>query len=400
MPLSKRYGGLGGNFSAAGENLGRYSQRLMDGIARNAGVTGLDAETAVKRLVEQLAGPDLRLVLMFADWRLDPYALARGVQKALPAPVVGCTTVGVVSSAPATAAAVGFYGDWLRVGVGLASDLPKSPLTRSVDAVQSAAAALGTTPGALDPSRHVALAFVDGLCGHEEAFCIGSAAAAPQIRIVGGSASTEHGSTRRSFIWTNGEVLADAGVIVLLESALPFEAVTSSHLTATPAKTVVTAAAGRVIQELDGMPAASRIRQLVAELGGTLDVAHPQYSLARFVGGKPYVRSMVGIEDELIHTASAVEVGHVLHVMRPGDLIAQTQRDLAATATRVGGRVASLLAFSCIARHWEASATGVERELAAAYAAYPTTGFQSFGEQTGTLLVNHTLTGLAIGDPG
>jgi hypothetical protein len=375
----------------------------MDGIARNVRVTGLDAGSVVKELVEQLEPQreELRLVILFADWRIDPYALARGMQKALPAPVIGCTTLGVVAgpagSQPATAAAVGFYGDWLRVGVGIASDLPKSALARSRDAVENAASALGTTPAGLDSSRNVALAFVDGQCGHEEAFCIGSAAAAPQIRIVGGSASTEHGSARRSFIWANGEVLADAGVVVLLESAVPFEAVTSSHMIATPAKTVVTGASGRVIEELDGMPAARRIRQLVEQHGGTLDLARPQYSFARFVGGKPYVRSMVALDDELIHLASAVEVGHVLHVMRPGDLIGQTQRDLAAAAARLGGRMSSFLAFSCIARHWEAASSGIDRALNATYAQYPTTGFQSFGEQTGTLLVNHTLTGLAIG---
>jgi hypothetical protein len=40
----------------------------------------------------------------------------------------------------------------------------------------------------------------------------------------------------------------------------------------------------------------------------------------------------------------------------------------------------------------------VEGSLAATYATYPTIGFQSYGEQIGMLLVNHTLTGLAIGD--
>ena len=38
-----------------------------------------------------------------------------------------------------------------------------------------------------------------------------------------------------------------------------------------------------------------------------------------------------------------------------------------------------------------------ERELAATYAGYPMVGFQTVSEQSGMLLVNHTLTGLAIG---
>ena len=108
-------------------------------------------------------------------------------------------------------------------------------------------------------------------------------------------------------------------------------------------------------------------------------------------------RSMVQIEGDNVHLACAVEVGHVLRLMRPGDLIGQTARDLAAARARLGGDLAALIAFSCIGRHWDAAARGLEQPLADTYAAYPTIGFQSFGEQAGMLLCNHTLTGLAIG---
>jgi hypothetical protein len=50
-----------------------------------------------------------------------------------------------------------------------------------------------------------------------------------------------------------------------------------------------------------------------------------------------------------------------------------------------------------MARHTEAALRATERELAATFAAYPTVGFQTVSEQSGMLLVNHTLTGLAIG---
>ena len=59
--------------------------------------------------------------------------------------------------------------------------------------------------------------------------------------------------------------------------------------------------------------------------------------------------------------------------------------------------MAALLAVSCVSRHWEAAARGIERDLAEVYAAHRTIGYQSSGEQSGMLLVNHTLTGLAIG---
>ena len=372
----------------------------MDPIARQVVATGTDATEVANRIVEGLAGPGLRLALVFADWRLDAATIA-GTHRALRAPVVGGSTVGVIGKGvprdAVAAVAIGFYGEWLRIGIGVAQDLPKAALTRSRDAVTHAAAALGATADALDPARHVGITISDGTSGHEEAFCIGSAAAAPQIRFVGGCAATEHGSTRRALIWVNGEVMHDAGAVVLLESERSFYAMQSSHLVPTDVKTVVTAASGRIVDELDGRPAGTRLRELVASIGDTLAEPMPAHSFARYVDGLPYVRSMTHVEGERLHLACAVEVGHVLRLMRPGDLIGTTTRDLESAAEKVGGEVAACLAFSCIGRHWDAAARGLERALAGTYAAYPTVGFQSFGEQSGMLLVNHTLTGLMIG---
>ena len=354
-------------------------------------------------IVEGLRAPGLRCAFVFADWRLDPAVIARQTQRGLsPAPVVGGTTVGVIAPRAPTqgiaAVGLGLYGDWLRLGIGIAPELPKSALTRSRDAVNAAAAALGTDCDTLDPRRHVGITLVDGRCGHEETFCIGSAATAPRIQFVGGCAATEVQSTRKPYVWALGEVMIDAGIVLILNSELPCHAVTSSHLLPTEIRTVVTAASGRDIVELDGRPAATRLTELVERLGDTLDRPRPsQYSFARYVDGAPYVRSITHLEGEHIHLASAVEVGHVLRIMRPGDLIGQTRADLVLAARKVGGSMSALLAFSCIGRHWEAAVRGLDRELAEVYAAYPTTGFQSFGEQSGMLLVNHTLTGLAIG---
>jgi hypothetical protein len=373
---------------------------VASSVARNVIVHGDDALRVAAELVDKLAARDLSIAFVFADWRIDTHALARALHRGLaPATSVGCTTIGVIGAGTTpAAAAVGLYGDAVRAGVGLATELSSSALTHGRDAIARAADALGTTARALDPARHVAVTFVDGKCGHEEAFCIGSAAAAPQIKVVGGCAATELAGPRPSFVWANGEALADAGAVVVLDCRVPFHAVTSSHLVPTDQRTVVTACDGRTIDELDGMPAGPRLRELIAAIGGELDDDRPSgYSFARFINGVPYVRSFTRIRDGRIHLASAVEVGHVLRVMTSGDLIATTRRDLAGAATRVES-MAALLAFSCIGRHWEASARGLDGELAAAYAAYPTTGFQSMGEQTGMLLVNHTLTGLAIGD--
>lgn len=364
---------------------------------------GADTEAVAREIVEGLRAPDLRIAFVFADWRHDPHVIAHTTQRGLsPAIALGGTTTGVIaSSAPRdgmAAVGLGLYGDWVHVGVGVAADLPKAALTRSRDAVQRAAVSMGRSATGLDPSRHVAITVLDGRCGQEEAFCIGSAAAAPQIRFVGGCTAVDEHQQGRPCIWLGGEVLTDAGVVILLESELPFEVVSSAHLVATPSKTVVTAASGRVIEELDGRPALRRLRELTALLGDEITMPRPSsHSFARYIDGVPYVRSISRFEGESIHLASAVEPGHVLRIMRPGDLIGTTTRDLALAAEKVGGTMDALLVFSCLARHWEAAARNLERELAGAYAHYGAVGCQSFGEQSGMLLVNHTLTGLAIG---
>jgi len=407
MPVRKRYTSSPWPYRSGivgtGASFRRYSARVAEPIARPVLVTGNDAAAVGRAVVDQLASPALKIAFVFADSRLDPAALV-GELRALAAPVVGCTAVGVIGpdgmAGPAPAvSALGLYGDWVRAGVGIAGELSKSPLSRGRDAVHQAALALGTTADALDPGRHIAITLVDGQYRHEEAFCIGSAAAAPQIRFIGGGASiaVEPDRDRRTYLWAGGQVLSDAALAIVIDSDQPFAAVTSSHLVPTAIKTVVTAATGRTIDELDGRPAAARLRRLIAGIGDALDEPRPLHAFARYIDGVPYVRSLHRLVDDRLVLSAAVETGHILHVMRPGDLIRTMKRDLAAAADRVGGAMAALLAFSCMSRHAEAAARGTERELSATFAAYPTIGFQSMSEQSGMLQVNHTLTGLAIG---
>ena len=372
-------------------------------FVRQAVAIGDDSAVLASALVDQLRSPALRIAFVFADRRLDPSVFAR-MQRDLAAPVVGCTAVGVLGpglpagNVPA-AVGLGLYGSWVRAGVGVAPELSKSSLASGRAAVHQAALALGTTVDALDPGRHVAITLLDGRSSHEEGFCIGSAASAPKIRFVGGGASSDLDQDHETYVWADGQVLSNAGVVIVLDSDHPFHAVTSSHLVPTELKTVVTSATGRVIDELDGWPAAKRLRQLIASIGDELDEPRPSHSFARYIDGVPHVRSLYSIAGTRLVLASAVETGHVLRVMRPGDLIRTTKHDLMTAAERVGGTMAAFLAFSCVGRHSEMTIRGREPELAAAYAAYPTVGFLTLCEQSCMLLVNHTLTGLAIGAP-
>src|ERR1041385_2524899 len=99
----------------------------MDGIARSVAARGFEAAGVATELADGLRGDGLKLVVAFADWRIDMAVFARELQRALPAPVVGCTTIGVIGGGigrgteaeSPSAAAIGFYGDSVRPGIGI-----------------------------------------------------------------------------------------------------------------------------------------------------------------------------------------------------------------------------------------------------------------------------------------
>jgi hypothetical protein len=365
-------------------------------IARSVAARGVDAVLVAKELGEKLVAPDLAdlaLVIVFADSAVDQPTLARETRTIFGAiPVVGCSTTGAIGSAELGApgaVALGLYGTGVRVGLGVATELSSGAEARTRAAVEDAAASLGLSCETLDPERHVMVTLFEGSGHMDEPFCFASAVSAPQLRAVGGAASARANDGEVRHVFANGEALADAGIVIVLEPGVKFETLTSSHLVPTELRCVVTGATGRTITELDGLPAIARFGELVGKLGGTLGPATPgEFTFARFVDGIPYVRALTSVLPDALELGCSVDIGHVLRIMRPGDLVAQTSRDLAAAAERLGS-VSAVLAFSCTFRNLEAELRGVTEELEQVY--------ERFGEQAGMLFVNHTLTALVLG---
>jgi hypothetical protein len=392
-----------GNFSATVRPVA-----APDPIVRRAVADGRDPRAAANELRDAIGDIEPTLVVAFASWRVDPDSAADALAEAFaPAPVIGCTSHGELAAGgdhEGSIAALAIASPRLRVAPALAADLRRSVLRSSRAAVIDAAALLDTTPDALDPRRHVAMTFVDGRSGFEESFCLATAATAPHIRFVGGSASDGYGPEPRTRVFFGGRAHVDAGVVALIESDLPFAVIESEHMVPSQVRSVVTAAdpERRRVLELDGFPAPGRYRKLVERLGGgeVDDVVASTFPFATYIGGRPYVRSVVKIDDDALVFAAAVDPGTVLRMMRPGDLVGSTSSALDAAAIEVGGELAAVIAFSCLGRHREALGRGDRAALGAAYDRAPLIGFHSFGEQIGALLVNHTLTGLAFGTGG
>lgn len=376
----------------------RAAARLSDALGR-PGMSGASAWAS--------CGGKPSLVVVFAAHRLDAGQVAEALEAALPGvPVIGCTSCGEIGTGgdhEGTIAAIAIGSPRLRVGIGLASDLARSALRSSRQAVVDATAALGLTPEQLHPSRHVGIALVDGRSGFEESFCLGSAATAPQVEFVGGSASDLFEDPPRARVFVGGRAHAGAGVVAILETDLPFSVIESEHMVPTSSRVVVTAAdpERRRIHELDGRPATRRYAELIEATTGEsvpLDgVLAASFPFALYVGGRPYVRSVAELQGDTLQMASAVDPGAILRLMRAGDLVGSTRQALATATSEVGGDLRAVIAFSCLGRHREVLTSGRRAELGAIYDSHPLVGFHSLGEQKGPLLVNHTLTGLALG---
>lgn len=348
-------------------------------------------------------GPDT-VVVVFVSSQLDPDEVAPALAAALaPARVVGCTAERELAGATVegTAVAIAFAPPAFRVGVGVAEELGLAPLRAGRAATAMAADGLGRGADELDPTRHVGFALVDGGTHAAEGFCLGSAAAASRVGMVGGASSARRDELTRTAVFVDGRCLRDAGAVVLLETDRRFDVVLSEHMAPTRERLVVTGAdpSRRIISELDGLPAAPRYLERIQALGaeGTLDpLVAAEYPFAIYIDGRPYVRSIRDIVGTDLHLAAAVDAGAVLHVMRPTDLVGRTAAAFDEVRARVGP-LDLVLTFSCTARHVEAERKHTRSALDRVYAAAPIIGFDSFAEQFGPLLVNHSLVALAIG---
>ncbi len=322
-------------------------------------------------------------------------------------PVVGGTVVRMLednaelasdADAPFGISVVLLEAAWCRAGVGIAK-LCAGPIVSGQHAVQHAMEQLGLQNHDIT-RNHVAITLFDGSSSYEESFCLGTAMVVPGLRVVGGAlGSPDYATGRRPKIWLGTECHECLGVVILLESKRKVASLGSIHVEPSNVRTIVTASSGKQILELDGLPACSRYLALISDVANhTLLPDEPTlYPFGWYSRGRPYVRSVMRVHEDYLQMAGTVTRGQVLRVMKPTDIVAATHRDLANAAAELGS-MAGWLAFSCVEREFEARFRNVLPALRDEYFSVPCFGFESLGEQSGMMLINHTLTGLAIGD--
>lgn len=249
--------------------------------------------------------------------------------------------------------------------------------------------------------QELAVLLVDGMSGCEESLVASLTGGLGPVRIVGGSAG-DWRVFRQTHVFC-GERLRSrtAAVLCLLRSRMAMR--TFSFNSARPSRTqmVVTRAdpAKRAVLRINDEPAAREYARL---LGCEVDELSPEMFATRPVmvraGGRHFVRAIRGVgPDDALMFFGAVAEGMVLTLAEESDTV--THLDTALSGLAAQGTPRLVLGFDCIFRRMDAEVRQQTRAISDLLAQHRVVGFSTYGEQTGGMHLNQTLTGVAFYDP-
>nr|WP_246551040.1 FIST N-terminal domain-containing protein [Bradyrhizobium liaoningense] len=354
-------------------------------------------------MVAQLPSDELALVLVFLSPRYDPHRfIAEITRHFADAPVCGCTTAGELApdgwdenSVVAMTFSQADFNAVVRPILNLANfhveDGRRIGSELRHELLRTTSEVSGRNP--------FGLVLIDGMCRREEAVMSALYASLDNIPIVGGSAG-DGLRFERTWVFFDGKAHTDAALLILLNTSLPFRVFKCDNFEPTAQKMVVTEAdiEQRVVKELNAEPAAAEYSRAVGIIDAKLDpfsfASHPV--LVR-VGGSYYARSIQRVDpDGSLRFFCAIDEGMVLTTATSCSLVGATRDAFAETRDQIGD-VSLYIGFECLLRRLDAEQHQLSREMSELYRQNRVVGFHTYGEQFGSMHVNQTFTGVAIG---
>ena len=361
------------------------------------------ATKAVAELATQLMQPDLGLVLFFCSSRFDRPQLAAAMRDAFPNEVViGCTTAGEITprgyqSGSITGISLGKAV--ARAEAVLIKGVANVGLSTVIDAVQSLQRRMELTAGNDFPNNTFATMFIDGMSGAEDGVLSALKAIIPDIPLFGGSAGDDL-AFRESFVFAEGEFHANAAVLAMVNSTLPFNVFKTQHYIRSERKMVITGAdpVRRVVTEINAEPAAQEFARIVGlevqQLTPMMFATHP---VVVRVGGMDFVRSIQKVNpDGSLSFFCAIDEGLVLSAATNVDPFETLNKVFQDIETSIGPPHL-VLACECVLRLLEREKMRDKRAMGQLLAAKNVVGFNTYGEQFQGIHVNQTFTGVAFG---
>ena len=358
---------------------------------------------AVADIAAQLPSDGLAMVLIFLSPHYDPHHFIAEIAMHFgDTPVYGCTTAGELApdgwqenSVVALAFGADDFSAVARPIFGLSGFRVEEG--RSIGRELRQELLRGESD--IDDERSFGLVLIDGMCKREEAIMSALYASLDDVPLVGGSAG-DGLRFEQTFVFFEGRAYTNSAVLILLKTSLPFRLFKCDNFEPTSTKMVVTEAdlEQRIVKELNAEPAGKEYSRAVGIVDDKLDpfsfASHPV--LVR-VGGSYYARSIQRVNpDGSLHFFCAVDEGMVLTAARSRNPVDAT-RDVFSKMRDAIGEVSIFIAFECIFRRLDAEQHQFAREMSELYRNNRVIGFHTYGEQYGSMHVNQTLTGVAIG---
>jgi len=349
------------------------------------------------------ASPDLLFV--FHSSVQNPHAVATALAEQFPnTQIVGCTTAGEWSSGQHHHHALvltAISTPDIRWAISLTDDLSAAPDTIARTACSDLMRQLGGEWSDLNADDYFCLSLFDGLSKREEPVIAAMVNELGDVPLLGGSAGDDM-KFDHAYVIANGKACQHAAVFVLAHSRVPFQAIKHQHYHLGDHEVVITKANmdERVVNRLDGIPAAQRYAQLlgvdVDDLTAQIFSDHP---LAYPYGNECYVRAIRRVcEGDALEFGCAIEEGMVLTVCKHQNMADEYDK-LMSQLNPDGHKIPLLIICNCIYRAIEGRDHDINQQLAerTSLIAEHMIGFDTYGEQWQGLHINQTLVALALG---
>lgn len=361
-----------------------------------------DEKKAVQELGDALYQLPLEGGIFFCSSRYDLDRLGAELKNRFSCPLVGCTTAGEISPLG--------YQEGGIVGVSFSSAHLKmnSYLIRPLSefTLRDAQVLGGKIGSEVSPAKEFAkerlfgFVLMDGLSVNQEQALAWLYHACEGIPLVGGSAADDFRFAETKVYW-DGAFVSDAALFTVVATTLPFHTFKTQHFVPTDKKLVITAARPekRTVSEINAEPAAEEYARTIGVAPEELNpTVFSQYPLTIRIGDEWYVRSIQKAnEDGSLSFFCAIDTGLVLTLARGADFLtnlAGALRQAMAAVPHPG----LILGCDCGLRKLEILETEIQKDVERVLEGTPFVGFSTYGEQFNAIHVNHTLTGIVIGE--
>lgn len=372
-------------------------QGIKTGVSTNTGEI-----KAIQELSRMISQPDGSGILFFCSSKYDLKRLAVELKKHFAEPIIGCTTAGEITPLgliDSSITGVSFPSNSFKITPYPIAQLDKFSLPKANEIAESINSRLKTSANETTGTRAFGILLIDGLSQMEERVLAYLSKTLVPFPIFGGSAADDL-RFKQTSVFNNGQFMTNAGVLVVVETNLPFKVFKTQHFVATDKKFVITDADPdqRLVREINGEPAAWEYARLIGmEVEELTPMIFSKYPVMLKIGGEYYVRSVMQAHKNASLTfACAIDNGLVLTIAKGIDLF-DNLNEAFTNVNRGIENTQLILGCDCAWRKIEIHEKEITNRVGRLYTDNNVIGFCTYGEQYNSIHINQTFTGVAIG---